>query len=321
YCTITDNVSLGSGAGISGEYSTPTIRFCVISNNHADMGGTAISVSGRSSSDPNGPVISFCQIQGNTSITGASALYMSGCSPKIDHCLITDNSTEYEGPALQFKLCDNALLTHCTIANNIQAGSRGWLYVTCSKVSIENCIAYNNSLADVPEIGLGGYDCFHRPTLEPEDIDEIKTVLNVQYSDIQGGIDAVSMQGDPNLIEYYWGEGNIDSDPLFAESDNGDYHLKSQAGRWDANGVTWIQDDVTSPCIDTGDSNSPIMHEVFPNGGVVNMGAYGGTAEASKSYFGEPVCETIVAGDINGDCRVDSKDLAILTSHWLEGSL
>jgi len=48
------------------------------------------------------------------------------------------------------------------------------------------------------------------------------------------------------------------------------------------------------------------------------MGAYGGTGEASKSYFGEPVCETIVAGDINGDCRVDMLDLAILISHWLE---
>jgi hypothetical protein len=47
------------------------------------------------------------------------------------------------------------------------------------------------------------------------------------------------------------------------------------------------------------------------------MGVYGGTAEASKSYFGEPVCETIVAGDINGDCKVDFWDLAIMATHWL----
>jgi hypothetical protein len=49
------------------------------------------------------------------------------------------------------------------------------------------------------------------------------------------------------------------------------------------------------------------------------MGAYGGTAEASKSYFRGPVCETIVAGDINGDCKVDYLDFALLASHWLEG--
>jgi hypothetical protein len=48
------------------------------------------------------------------------------------------------------------------------------------------------------------------------------------------------------------------------------------------------------------------------------MGACGGTPEASKSYFGRPVCETIIAGDINGDCRVDFSDLKILAEHWLE---
>ena len=64
--------------------------------------------------------------------------------------------------------------------------------------------------------------------------------------------------------------------------------------------------------------SSPIGHEPFPNGGVINMGAYGGSSQASKSYFGEPVCETIVAGDINGDCKVDSKDFLILIYHWFE---
>jgi hypothetical protein len=58
--------------------------------------------------------------------------------------------------------------------------------------------------------------------------------------------------------------------------------------------------------------------EQFPNGGVINMGAYGGTAEASRPYFGKQVCETIVAGDINGDCKVDSVDFAIIAFHWLE---
>ncbi|UCG49101.1 MAG: hypothetical protein JSU94_04830, partial [Phycisphaerales bacterium] len=98
---------------------------------------------------------------------------------------------------------------------------------------------------------------------------------------------------------------------------SGDYHLKSQAGRYDPNTQRWLSDDVTSPCIDAGDPMSPIGHEPFPNGGIVNMGAYGGTAEASKSYFGEPPCETIVAGDINGDCIVDFKDFRLIALHWL----
>jgi hypothetical protein len=129
------------------------------------------------------------------------------------------------------------------------------------------------------------------------------------------------------MIDCIWG------DPLFAnpgrwEYENpsfttttiwidGDYHLKSQGGRWDPGAGVWVRDDVTSPCIDAGDPLSPIGLEPFPNGGRINMGAYGGTAEASKSYFGEPICETILPGDLNGDCKVDWQDLAILARHWL----
>ncbi len=75
---------------------------------------------------------------------------------------------------------------------------------------------------------------------------------------------------------------------------------------------------MTSACIDVGDPMSPIRFEPFPNGGRLNIGAYGGTAEASKSYFGEPVCETAVAGDINGDCKVDLADFQIMALHWLQ---
>jgi hypothetical protein len=62
------------------------------------------------------------------------------------------------------------------------------------------------------------------------------------------------------------------------------------------------------------------MHEPFPNGGIVNMGAYGGTAKASKSYFGKPPCKTIIAGDVNGDCTVNFKDVCIIFCHWPDGS-
>jgi len=110
----------------------------------------------------------------------------------------------------------------------------------------------------------------------------------------------------------------LNSNPLFADPANGDYHLRSQAGRWEHATQAWIKDDVTSPCIDAGDMSSPIGLELFPNGGIVNLGAYGGTAEASKSYFGEPVCETIVIGDINGDCKIDFVDFQIMAHHWLE---
>lgn len=91
----------------------------------------------------------------------------------------------------------------------------------------------------------------------------------VTYSDVQG---------------VWQGTGNIDTDPLFVEvgfwdpngtpediNDDfwvqGDYHLQSQAGRWDPNSLSWVQDAVTSPCIDAGYPNSPVGNEPMPNGG------------------------------------------------------
>ena len=59
-------------------------------------------------------------------------------------------------------------------------------------------------------------------------------------------------------------------------------------GRWDpaADGGSggWVTDGVHSPSIDTGDPNSEFYLEPDGNGGRINMGAYGNTAEASRSH-------------------------------------
>jgi len=111
--------------------------------------------------------------------------------------------------------------------------------------------------------------------------------ITVTFSNIKGGKASLV---DPHE-RIVWGNGNIDVDPCFVDPgywDNdlwvdGDYHLKSKAGRYDAAIQSWVYDDVTSPCIDAGNPVSPVGTEPFCNGGIVNMGAYGGTAEASKA--------------------------------------
>ena len=77
------------------------------------------------------------------------------------------------------------------------------------------------------------------------------------------------------------GTGDISSDPIFANPVVGDFHLKSQGGRW--NGITWVFDSVTSPAIDAGAPSSNFSLEPQPNGGRINIGVYGNTPEASKS--------------------------------------
>jgi len=198
----------------------------------------------------------------------------------------------------------NVLITNCTFSGN--KGLVGNKLDSFARLSwgpgiirLTNCILWDG------ERGIANRD---------------NSTIAITFSAVQGG--------SP-------GEGNISADPCFANAGtwdsngtrtnpnddfwvDGDYHLKSQAGRWDPNSQTWVKDSVTSPCIDAGDPNNPVGEEPFPNGGTVDMGMYGGTAEASKSYFGKPVCQAIIAGDINGDCRVDMADLEIMMRHWLE---
>ncbi len=128
------------------------------------------------------------------------------------------------------------------------------------------------------------WDCQEPVTLADSsntEIEDIGSHITISYSDIEGGIGGISVDGDFSTVT--WGDGNLNVDPQFTNPNTGDYHLKSQAGRFDPNSESWVIDDVTSPCIDAGDPNSPIGDEPEPNGGRINMGAYGGTAEASKS--------------------------------------
>ena len=99
---------------------------------------------------------------------------------------------------------------------------------------------------------------------------------NITYSCLYG------TAKDDSLSDY--GTGCIAKDPCFADAASGDFHLKSAAGRW--NGTTWVKDTVTSPCIDAGETSAAYANEPSPNGNRANMGAYGNTAEASKSTSG-----------------------------------
>ena len=68
-----------------------------------------------------------------------------------------------------------------------------------------------------------------------------------------------------------------------ADPGAGDFHLKSQGGRWQP-GTGWVYDGVSSPLIDAGHPGSMDWTvEPDPNGRRRNIGLYGGTAEASKS--------------------------------------
>jgi len=144
------------------------------------------------------------------------------------------------------------------------------------------------------------------------------------YNDVWGNSDgdyagwAVPGEGDisvdPCFVDPgYWEDPcNTPSDPNDDVWVDGDYHFKSGKGRWDANTESWIQDDMNSLCIDAGDPNSDWTAELWPHGKRINMGAYGGTPEASMS-----LSDAGNIADLDTDGWVGYGDMMLFTDKWL----
>jgi len=297
-CTFVGNTGWRAAVSAGGSVTLVDCRF--LGNSASRMGPGALGTSGDSVR------VSRCLFAGNTtrgigSIAGG-AIENHATVMKLANCVFAGNSGGPFGPGAIFTSMAILEISNCTFVDNRGQPASVLMYAILPGARAE---LTRNIVRDGPEPFTS---LFGR---EPQ--------ILVTYSNIEGG---------------YEGRGNFDSDPLFVDPGHwdpngtpedpdddvyvvGDYHLKSQAGHWDRATETWVFDEVTSPCIDAGDPNAPLGAEPFPNGGFVNMGAYGGTSEASRSYFGEPVCETHIAGDINGDCKVDDLDMDILLSHWL----
>jgi hypothetical protein len=229
---------------------------------------------------------------------------MDGSEAVITNNTIIDNSADYDVGGI-FILDASAAITNNVIANNsgyVCGGIMNW-YGSLSITN--NTIVHNRPNAIYLGPTMWSWDMQSQPILNniiwqneiymsdyalPEEYD-------IRFNDIQGG----------------WpGQGNIDADPLFADPENCDYHLESQAGRWDASTRSWVKDDLTSPCIDTGNPDSDWKTELWPHGKRINMGAYGGTAQASMSS------STVGnIADLNNDNTVSHADVKMLAERWL----
>ncbi len=245
--TITD-----ANNGIYCSGASPTITNCSIAGN----AGAGIELWGSN------PTITDCTIADN----GAVGIYCEQSEAAIINCSIAGNS----GAGIELYYGSNPTIINCCITANAGSGIEMLVYKSGRGTIFNYPIITNCTIAGNLQHGISG----GIPTVKNSIIWDNSPL---QIADTQGSVTYSNIQGG-------WpGEGNIDTDPLFADQSNGDYHLKSQAGRWNPDSQSWIIDEVTSPCIDAGDPSSPVGLEPLPNGGIINMGAYGGTAEASKS--------------------------------------
>jgi len=319
-CAIVENQA-GFGGGVRCWGDNVAILNCHISDNVAGLGGGVFS-------DSSTLIVSYCSFRRNDAwfpegnYHGGGGLNADTSKVTVDHCFFEGNSTQSDGGACAFIQClgsasEYKKITNCTFAyNRAPSGSAvsakgGW----GAKLLLRNCIIWANDPIDDPfflkSFGFCGFPSMH--------IDA--SVLQAPWDEIERLTLTNCIIADPCFADPgYWDPNGTADDPNDDFFVDGDYHLESQAGRWDPNEGRWTMDEVTSPCIDAGNPMSPIGPEPFPNGGIINMGAYGGTAEASKSYFGKPPCKVIVAGDINGDCEVNFKDFWFIGLHCLENN-
>jgi len=225
--------------------SSPTINHCLVANNHAAYAG------GIYCTDDSEAVITYCTIIANSTDTYGGGICLDYANATITNNVIAHNSAEIGGGVANYLGVPSII--NNTIAYNrpsgLQLDEAIWsFWGDVESVPVLNNIIWENEMFVSDYVMSDEYD--------------------IRFNNIQAG---------------WEGEGNIDVDPRFADSENLDYHLKSEAGRWDPVNESWVLDDVTSPCIGTGDPDSECSEEPEPNGQCLNMGAYGGTAEASKA--------------------------------------
>ena len=279
--------------------------------NPAVVAGTVLTGSVNSG----GPVVTFARDEGTNcvltgfTITGLeAAIHCSGASPVITNCRIKNNG----GNGIELREGSNPAITYCEIDSNagvgieMQAKPSGRM-VLYNRPVINNCVIAGNLRHGIS----GGIPTITNCTIVANIVFGISnsrpTVINSIIYYNNAGADAVQIENDAATTTYsdvqdgWQGQGNIDAAPCFAEpgfwnlngtlddvSDDfwvpGDYHLRSQAGRWHAGSQSWLQDVLTSPCIDAGNPVSDFSAELPPNGERINMGAYGGTPQAGMSF-------------------------------------
>lgn len=274
-CTFQNN---SGDDGLSLGKSPSKVDYCEFLNNSGD----GIDLDG-----PGGSEISYCYFKdnGNDGVDVGEGSdvwvhhnvmlnsYDSGIevgeasTPTLDHNVLAGN-------AMGIGIRDDA---NPTVFNNTVYGNKLGITVYQWKSgfgigqgTISNTMVWGSTIADVAIIDKTAPTKFSYSCIE--------TGAYTDSIDLEGGGKSTPLQG-VSLMR----KGAGCQDPLFVNAAELDFHLRSLGGHLDSATHTWVNDTETSPCIDAGDPASDYALEPAPNGGRVNLGAYGGTAEASRS--------------------------------------
>jgi hypothetical protein len=248
--SVSANVGYGGGM-YNTSSSSPTLTNCAFGGNSAPFGG------GMCNRENSNPTLTNCTFSSNSASTGGG-MNNSFSSPTITNCAFAGNFAP-DGGGMYNASSGNPTITNCTFSNN-SAYQGGGMENSSSNPTITNCTFSGNSASNS---GGGMTNYSSNPTLancilwgntatNGSQIFNSSSTPTVSFSDVQGG---------------WAGTGNINANPLFVNAAGGDLHLLPN-----------------SPCINAGDPNSDFGLEPEPDGGRIDMGAYGNTPEATSKY-------------------------------------
>jgi len=306
-CTFTSNFALSLGGAINNEQSGLLVKECSFEKNCTDFLGGALC------NYASYITLERCCVEANTAVQGGGiANYSSGLIMR--NCVVAGNkakgndSDEGLGAGVLNSNNNpsffNVHIDNCTFTGNVAQHVGGAIFNdSVSDSNLTNSILWGDSDEVWSNTG---------------------TTINVSYCDVQGeclgigNIDVNALFVAPGN----WDQNDTPNDPNDDFWVDGDYHLKSQGWRWDSKRKRWDYDEVTSRCIDAGNPGCQLGDELLSIPGYpdnpyaqnirLNMGAYGGTAEAAMPPYGW----TLLA-DLTNDGIVNIEDLQIQANSWL----
>ena len=194
-------------------------------------------------------------------------------------------------------------VNNCTFAYNITAGSKssGGVTVLQGSADIENTIFWKNRRyhltlpgygTDVQVHSSGSANISHSLVTDLDGTALVGANLVVDANTV--------FSGDPKLVtltddfenQLTYTDTTVYYDytraSRYEDLASIDVHLLSAAGYCVNGGAVGPATALCSPAIDLGDPDADYANEPVPNGGRLNLGAYGNTAEASLSPTGQP---------------------------------
>ncbi len=180
-------------------------------------GGLAIIHDGNVGSNP---IITNSHFKGNQSpgYYGGGFFSNSGCLPFISKTIFEENEAA-DGGAIYCNQYGNVTLEDVTIVNNYASAYTGGISADATMLTIENCTISDNTGNNV-----GGVEVWNSGMVNIINsilFNNLPYDLSLLYANTGSTVNYSNFDGD------WEGEGNINTDPLFVDPENGDYSLQS----------------------------------------------------------------------------------------------